>query len=177
MSFPTGNAGKAEYQNKENKIPFLANLATVASLALQAHFPKLAEAIQTLPIEKRNDFVFGSFHLFMSPCGVSKLHKDVKDAISFLFVIRMEEGKGGQLEIGGSGKCVDWNVGDAILFKSSKYFHGSRLYTGDPPQRLIGIFIIHQEFLRIHGFSSDEIGFFINYQNTLQYQLQTQPQH
>jgi hypothetical protein len=79
------------------------------------------------------------------------MHTDPNDLISFLFLIQMDANCGGGLEIGGTGNCIDWKVGDAILLDSAGLMHGTRNYTGDTDNRLVGIFIIHKNYLRING--------------------------
>jgi len=78
------------------------------------------------------------------------MHKDNKDMVSVLFPVEMEEGKGGQLEMGGTNRCFDWQVGDCVVVDSQHYTHGSRRFFGQKP-RIVGIFIIHLEFLRLFG--------------------------
>jgi len=118
--------------------------------------PKLYEVIQKLPPEKRVDFLFNSFHMFMAPRGESKMHNDVKDAIVVMFVIQMDDNCGGELEIGGTNSCINWQVGDAVLLDSKSYYHGSRSYDGKA-DRIIGLFIIHREFLWIHGINPNDV--------------------
>lgn len=154
-TYKAGKAGKAEltmddYENLPNSIQMLNKLSGKLIWMLEKYKPKLFQAIQNLPTKKKEDFLFNCFHLFMAPRGESKMHKDIKDAVVVMFVIKMDENCGGELEVGGADACINWKVGDAVLFDSKNYYHGSRSYDGKS-ERIIGLFIIHREFLRIHG--------------------------
>ena len=97
------------------------------------------------------DDIFGDFHLFIAARGKAKMHKDRNDYLAFLFLVSAKTGQGGGLEIGGTGHSFEWKVGDAILLDSADLFHGTRQYLGDSEERVVGIFIIHKNYLIING--------------------------
>lgn len=124
----------------------LLPLAERAAALLQKHRPDLMHILESLPEEACTVFFFP---LFMATLGVANIHKDQNDLISFLFLIK-SDGKGGELEIAGTGKCFSWQVGDAIILDSSALAHGTCDFFGDCPEdRMVGLFIVHKIVLRL----------------------------
>lgn len=147
-TYPAGKAGKMEAKLSTGLHEVLYPLACIASNLLRKWRPDLISRLEALPSEES---YFDLFHLFMSPRGVAKMHKDKNDFISVLFPIEMEMECRGSLEIGGTGQCFDWKLSDAVLLDSAKLFHGTRDYLGAIEGRLIGIFIVHNPFLTCNG--------------------------
>ena len=65
---------------------------------------------------------------------------------------------GGALEIGGSKRTFDIRVGDVLMLDSDALWYRSQDYQGneDPffpheDDHMVGIFILHQTFLKLHG--------------------------
>jgi len=143
-------SGKHEVQGIENPSPLLVQLSVIANKYFKLFKPKLYEAISKLAPEYKQLFEFGCFHMFMAIEGDSLMHTDDKDALSFLLPIQLEERAGGQFEIGGTRTCFDWKPGDGLIIDSRQYTHGSREYEGEA-KRIIGLFIVHLEFLRFVG--------------------------
>jgi hypothetical protein len=108
-----------------------------------------------LPKDVVNDY--NAFHLFMCPRGVAGMHRDRNDYVSFLFPISVESGKKGALELGGLGVAFKWEVGDVVILDSQTLQHGTREYEGDLNDRMIGIFIIHQSYLRKNGVEKEKL--------------------
>ena len=101
--------------------------------------------------------VFNLFHFFMAPLGVTSMHRDVNDFITFLFIIHCEEGGKGGLEVGGADALFKADIGDAILMDADVLFHASRDYSPvqeDIDDRMVGIFVVHKTFLRLLGLSN-----------------------
>jgi len=72
ITYRAGKAGKAEildceYKLLPNSIQMLHKLSVIVEPLLIKYKPKLYEAIQKLPPEKRADFLFNSFHMFIGP--------------------------------------------------------------------------------------------------------------
>jgi len=148
--YPAGVAGKLEDKTGEGLSNFLSPYAIKASAALRKGLKGFKpEILQDLD-EMQDHNRFGDFHLFMSAVGVAKMHKDPNDYVSLLFMIQSELGQGGDLELGGADTSLAWDVGDAIILDSSKVYHGTREYNGLGEDRLVGIFIVHKNFMRIH---------------------------
>lgn len=119
-----------------------------ASQMLCCWRPELVDTLEKVPQEERP---FGLFHLFMTPEGASKMHNDRGDLIALLVLLSKDpSSSGGALEIGGTSYAVDWQIGEAILLDSAQLYHGSRDYCGNLGQRLVGIFIIHNAFLKLN---------------------------
>jgi len=143
-SYPAGRAGKSDNEANRRVIDLLQPLAVIASQLLQKYRGDIAEVVGDM------DNPYGLFHLFMTPRGVSKMHRDRNDFISFMFLIQ-SPGEGGELEIGGTKHAVAWEVGDAVIMDTSTVYHGSRAFEGDENGRLVGLFIVHKPFCSIHG--------------------------
>jgi hypothetical protein len=107
--------------------------------------------------EKPEEFPFGLFHLFMSPAGVADDHRDSNDFVSFLFVLKKEEGKGGALELGGLGVALNYSVGDCIIIDSRALLHGTRGYWGEEEERIVGLFVAHRSYLYKQGVTKEEV--------------------
>ena len=147
---PAGRAGK-DAASRAFLRELMAPLAEVASDLLRKYRPSVVEILPPGPDD------FGIFPLFMCPAGLSKLHRDKNDMISFLFLIRAEKGKKGGLELGGLELGLKWEVGDVIIIDSQTLPHGSRDYGGDSKERMVGLFIIHKSMLRVRGVSNEDI--------------------
>jgi hypothetical protein len=107
--------------------------------------------------------MFSFFHLFMCPADSSPPHLDDGDWFAVIFLIHCEEGLPNSLTIE-SGVNISFNmrIDDVVLLDTNKLNHGSPFYDGqeDPSQltkkdRLVGIFILKQEFLRLKGMSCE----------------------
>jgi len=149
---PAGLAGKSGSDENEHIADFLKILAVKVSNLLW----KYRDDVQKLVSDLDNDY--NSFHLFMCPRGISKMHKDQNDLLSFMFKIqKVKSGGGGQLELGGTNLAIDWNVGDAIMIDSSQISHGSRLLNlenlekGAENERMVGLFLVQKPYLRVNG--------------------------
>jgi len=145
--FPAGKAGKKEAETGIGLNIFLQSYAVVASNLLR----KLRPDVVALLADLKTPSQFDLFHLFMSPEGTAKMHKDRNDLVAFLFLIDTDENCGGGLEIGGTDYCFNWRVGDAIILDSWALAHGTRKYLGEKKNRLLGIFVIQKPYLRVHS--------------------------
>lgn len=144
---PAGKAGKRAPEICARTHTFLLPFAERTAAVLRKRRPDIVGILDALPPKARS---IGDFPLFMAVQGVARMHKDTNDLVSVLFLIK-SEGKGGELEIGGTRTCFDWKVGDAIILDSSKLYHGTREFTGKPLDRIVGLFIIHKSILRVCG--------------------------
>ncbi len=95
--------------------------------------------------------VFGDFPLFMATCGVARMHFDRNDVVSILVLLSSPANSGGGLELGGTSKVLNWEVGDAIILDSADLAHGTRDFVGDLDERIIGLFILHKPLCRVLG--------------------------
>ncbi|MGZ4849754.1 MAG: hypothetical protein ACXV2C_00010 [Candidatus Bathyarchaeia archaeon] len=134
----------------------LAQYAIKASTLLRRWRPDIIEILESKTTKKEGAFYdedspFGYFHLFMSPRGVAKMHVDRNDLVSLLFLISSDPNSDGSLEIGGSQHCFDWTVGDLVILDSASLYHGTRRYTGEFDNRIVGIWMIHKTFLAATG--------------------------
>jgi len=144
-SHPAGEAGRAASEGKPDAVrDLLQPLAARATLFLQRFRADIAGLVGDMGNP------YGSFHLYMASRGVSNMHRDENDLISFMFLIQ-SPGKGGQLEMGGTKHAIAWEIGDAILMDTSSVYHGSRAFEGDENERLVGLFIIQKTFCHLHG--------------------------
>jgi len=143
--YPAGAASHLPEPDVQRITGQLSNYASVASTFLQRFIPQYHELVTQLPADARP---FADFPLFMAVKGVARMHRDGNDLVAFLFLIK-SDGDGGELELGHTGKCLHWQVGDAVLLESSKLWHGTRSFTGG--DRVVGIFIIHRVVLKLFG--------------------------
>mmetsp|Transcript_9978 Transcript_9978/g.13444 ORF Transcript_9978/g.13444 Transcript_9978/m.13444 type:complete len:220 (+) Transcript_9978:385-1044(+) len=144
-----GKAGVSPILNEQ-----LICLGEQASKLLEKYRPDITSVLKEGPNFLRE---YGWFHLFMSPVGVSILHQDPNDFVSFIFVIQSELGALGGLEIGDLDLVFTWKVGDAVILDSNVLYHGSRDYLGYSEGRLVGIFLIHRTYLLLHNFHSNNL--------------------
>jgi len=144
--YPAGKAGKSDQTERNNvKInEILARLSVKASMILRKYRLDIFNVVDGL------DSPYGLFHLFMTPRGVSKMHRDKNDLISLMFLMRKSK-NGGELEMGGTDHGIDWDIGDVILLDSSKIPHGTRSFDVAKDSRMVGLFIIHKSYCRLHG--------------------------
>lgn len=125
----------------------LRHFGEVATGLLARYRPDIVEILRRFSFED----VFGLFHIFFSPKGATKLHRDPNDFICFVFPVEAEDNLQGGLEIGETSVCFQAKVGDATLLDSDELLHGSREYRGDPSKRIVGIFSIQKSYLRLRG--------------------------
>jgi len=148
-TYLAGKAGKLDGPDGFPEInKFVRQWGVDASLLLRKFRPDLVPALDQLPEEEK---IFGDFPLFMAARGMAKMHTDINDVVSVLFVMKSEPNCGGGLEIGGSDLVFEWEVGDIIILDSADLVHGTRDYLGSIDSRIVGIFILHKSMLRISG--------------------------
>jgi len=102
--------------------------------------------------------IFGPFNIFFAMRGTVRMHRDPNDVVSFIFPLQVEANSKGGLEIGGTSLCFSSGPGDAILLDSALLLHGIPIYEGNPQDRLVGVFAIQKDFLRLHGITLPEVG-------------------
>lgn len=144
VTYPAGKAGKANDLDNQRVCDLLQPLALSASSLLRKHRPDLACLVEDI----KNPY--GLFHLFICPRGLSNMHRDRNDLISFMFLIKSPDDIC-ELELGGTKHAITWQLGDVVIIDSSKIYHGSRLLKGDSDDRLVGLFIIQKSYCRLHG--------------------------
>jgi hypothetical protein len=132
--------------------------------ALSCILKRLGTKLSHLLIDKRGDVagvlqerkmeegLFGFFHLFMSPQGYCGMHHDRNDFISVAVGISTPN-KGGALEIGGTGKAFNLLRGDVCILDSDRLYHGSTKHEESDQVRIVGLFIIWRNYLRVKGLS------------------------
>jgi len=146
-TYLAGRAGKLDVPEGFPEInEFVRQWGVTASALLRKFRPDLVPALDLLPEAEK---IFGDFPLFMAAKGVAKMHTDINDVVSVLFVMKSEADCGGGLEIGGSNLVFDWEVGDVIILDSADLVHGTRDYLEDINSRIVGIFILHKSMLHI----------------------------
>ena len=138
----------ALYEERKEVEDILLDLCPHVCQLLKKYRPDITNLFQNYT-ENDPDFLFGYFHLFMAAQGLSTMHKDSNDLISFMFVIKQKEEAGGELEVGGTNKAIAWEVGDGIFMDTADLFHGSRQFEGPEEERLVGLFIIQKPFMRV----------------------------
>jgi len=136
---------------QQDMVECLQYFARVASENLERYQPEIFHGVHGL-----YESIFGAFHIFFGLRGIVRQHVDRNDAISFIFPIQMEEGSKGGLEIGGSGLCCASKPGDAVLFDSDLLSHGVPEYLANPSERIVGVFAIQKNYLRLHGLRVDK---------------------
>lgn len=139
-----GKAGKTHPTITAKIDKILLNLSTTATKILKKCRPDIYQMVG------ENNY-YGAFNIFIAPRGVSKIHKDSNDMLSFLFLIQSPH-QGGELEIAGTNYAISWNIGDVIIFDSADIYHGSRKYNGNLNTRIVGDFIIQKTYCRYMGF-------------------------
>lgn len=145
-TYPAGKAGKAPLDNRQPVESILDDLTRRACDLLAQYRPDIVELLGD--IENDPDFSYGFFHLFMAARGLARLHKDQNDIVSLMFLIQ-SPGSGGELEIGGTGTAIGWQVGDVVIMDTADITHGTRDFFGEDSGRIVGLFIIHKPFLRL----------------------------
>jgi len=146
-TYLAGNAGKCDVPEGFPEINlFVKQWGVEASLQLRKYRPDLIPALDLLPEDEK---IFGDFPLFMAARGVAKLHTDMNDVVSVLFLMKGVPNCGGGLEIGGADIVFEWEIGDIIILDSADLVHGTREYGQDIDSRIVGIFILHKSMLRI----------------------------
>jgi len=143
--YPAGEASQLPEPDVQRIVSNLSTCALAATAYLKRFTPQHYELVNQLPSDARPFF---AFPLFMAVKGVARMHRDSNDLVAFLFLIK-SDGDGGELELGYTGKCLRWQVGDAVLLESSKLWHGTRSFIGG--DRVVGIFIIHRVVLQLYG--------------------------
>lgn len=140
-AYPAGKAGKMIASNPfkfEELDSKLKEFSTTATKLVCKHRPDIVAGLNC-------EQYYGIFHLFIAPRGESRLHKDKDDKLSFLILLK-SDGKGGELELGGTKFAISWKVGDVIILDSASILHGSRNFEGDKKNRIVGDFIIKKNF-------------------------------
>ena len=149
---PAGVGGKSE-ECMETLNILLRKLAKILEPIIERKRPDVYEVLREHGLL---DLGIGMFHLFMSPIGSCRMHKDKNDFLSVVVGITTPAA-GGALEIGGSGYCFNIRCGDILILDSDSLYHGSRHYSGTPEERVVGIFILHRSVLRLKNVPKEDL--------------------
>jgi hypothetical protein len=151
--YPAGKGGWSDFLAEEPIFHYLLeNLGERATEKMKENRPELFLPL----IESGWRGSYGMFHLFTCVKGASKYHIDRNDYVAFLFLISngetcIERCKGG-LELKDAKRCFNWKVGDAVILDSRTLTHRARHFQGNKKERLVGVFIIIENILKLKTF-------------------------